>query len=123
MNESESIRKLKGVGEKTETLFHKVGIFTVGDLLRYYPRDYDIFREPQAVGEIKDQEKAAVVGTITGSVEVKKVRNLTIVATTISDLTGKCKLTWYNMPFLRSTLKRGMTMVFRGKMTIKNHCH
>ena len=121
MNESESIRKLKGVGEKTEALFHKVGIFTVGDLLLYYPRDYDIFREPQVVGEIKDQEKAAVVGTITGSVEVKKVRNLTIVSTTISDLTGKCKLTWFNMPFLRSTLKRGMTMVFRGKMTIKNH--
>ena len=121
MNESESIRKLKGIGEKTEALFHKIGVYTIGDLLRYYPRDYDIFREPQVIGEIKDQEKAAVTGTITGSVEMKKVRNLTIVTTTISDLTGKCKLTWFNMPFLRNTLKRGMTMVFRGKMTVRNH--
>lgn len=121
MNESESIRKLKGIGEKTEALFHKIGVYTIGDLLRYYPRDYDVFREVQAVGEIKDQEKAAIMGTITGSVEVKKVRNLTIVSTTISDLTGKCKLTWFNMPFLRNTLKRGMTMVFRGKMIIKNN--
>ena len=121
MNESESIRKLKGIGEKTEALFHKIGVSTIGDLLRYYPRDYDVFREAQAVGEIKDQEKAAIMGTITGSVEVKKVRNLTIVSTTISDLTGKCKLTWFNMPFLRNTLKRGMTMVFRGRMIIKNN--
>lgn len=121
MNESESIRKLKGIGEKTEALFHKIGVYTIGDLLRYYPRDYDVFREVQAVGEIKDQEKAAIMGTITGSVEVKKVRNLTIVSTTISDLTGKCKLTWFNMPFLRNTLKRGMTMVFRGRMIIKNN--
>lgn len=120
MRETESIRTLKGVGEKTEKLFEKVGVRTVGDLLRYYPRDYDIFREPVAIGEIQDQEKAAVQGTITGSVEVKRVRNLTVVSTVISDLTGKCRLTWFNMPFLRNTLKRGMTMVFRGKMAVKN---
>ena len=44
MKEKESIRTLKGVGEKTEKLFQKVGISTVGQLLRYYPRDYDIYR-------------------------------------------------------------------------------
>lgn len=121
MNESESIRVLKGVGEKTETLFHKVGVYTVGDLLRYYPRDYDIFREPVSVGELKEQEKAAVSGTITGSVEVKRVKNLTIITTTISDLTGRCRLTWFNMPFLRNTLKRGMTLIFRGRMVMKGN--
>lgn len=121
MNESESIRVLKGVGEKTETLFHKVGVYTVGDLLHYYPRDYDIFREPVSVGELKEQEKAAVTGTITGSVEVKRVKNLTIITTTISDLTGRCRLTWFNMPFLRNTLKRGMTLIFRGRMVMKGN--
>lgn len=121
MNESESIRVLKGVGEKTEALFQKVGVSRIGDLLHYYPRDYDFFKEPVSIGEVKDQEKAAVTGTITGSVEVKKVRNLTVITTTISDLTGRCRLTWFNMPFLRNTLKRGMTFVFRGKVVIKNN--
>lgn len=120
MRETESIRVLKGIGEKTEKLFQKIEVRTVGDLLRYYPRDYDIFREPQAIGAVKDQEKAAVTGTITGSVEVKRIRNLTVISTVISDPTGRCKLTWFNMPFLRNTLKRGMTMVFRGKMAVKN---
>lgn len=119
MKETESIRALKGVGEKTQALFAKIGIFTIGDLLRYYPRDYDIYREPETIGQIKDQEKAAITAVITGNVEVKRVRNLTILTTTVSDLTGRCKLTWFNMPYLRNTLKRGMTFVFRGKMTEK----
>ncbi|MBS6196679.1 MAG: ATP-dependent DNA helicase RecG [Clostridiales bacterium] len=121
MRESESIRVLKGVGEKTEALFGKIGVTRVGDLLRYYPRDYDIFREAVSIGEVKDQEKAAVTATVTGSVEVKKVRNLTVVTTTVADLTGRCRLTWFNMPFLRNTMKRGMTFVFRGKVSMKNN--
>lgn len=121
MNESESIRSLKGIGEKTEALFHKIGVYTVGDLLCYYPRDYDIFKAPVSVGELREQEKAAVTGTITGNVEVKRVRNLTVITTTISDLTGRCRLTWFNMPFLRNTLKRGMTLVFRGRMVMKGN--
>lgn len=121
MKETESIRMLKGVGEKTEKLFQKVGVTQVGDLLRYYPRDYDIFREAMSIGELKDQEKGAVIGTITGNIDVKRVRNLTVISTVIGDVTGKCRLTWFNVPFLRNTLKRGMTMVFRGKMTIRNN--
>lgn len=123
MKESESIRKLKGVGEKTEALFQKIGIQTVGDLLRNYPRDYDLYQEPRMIAEIKDQEKAAVLGTVTEGVDIKKVRNLNIVTTKVSDASGKCKITWYNMPFLRNTIKRGMVFVFRGKMVWKgNQC-
>lgn len=119
MREQEPIRSIKGVGEKTENLFHKVGIYTVGDMLRYYPRDYDIYQEPVSIGEIEDQQKTAFAATITGNVDIKKVRNLTVVSTVAADLTGKCRLTWFNMPFLRNTLKRGMTFVFRGRMTVK----
>ena len=42
MIEQTSIKEIKGVGEKTQKLFEKVGIFTVGDLIRYYPRGYDV---------------------------------------------------------------------------------
>ena len=43
MRESERISVLKGVGEKTEQLFIKAGVHTIGDLLAYYPRTYDIY--------------------------------------------------------------------------------
>ena len=121
MNETSSIRNLKGIGEKTEKLFARVGVKTVGDLLAYYPRGYDVYREPVAIGQVKDQERAAVTGTVSGSVEVKRTRNLTVISTVISDLTGRCRLTWFNMPFLANTLKRGSTFVFRGKVVFKGN--
>lgn len=45
MIEQTSIKEIKGVGEKTQKLFEKVGIYTVGDLIRYYPRGYDVYEE------------------------------------------------------------------------------
>ena len=54
MNEQSEIRNLKGIGAKTEELFHKMGIFTIGDLLRYYPRGYDVYEEPVSVGELEE---------------------------------------------------------------------
>ena len=41
MEKQESIRNLKGIGEKTEKLFHILGIDTIQDLLDYYPREYE----------------------------------------------------------------------------------
>ena len=43
MDEDSSIREIKGIGEKTEALFQKLGVNTAGDLLRFYPRAYDIY--------------------------------------------------------------------------------
>lgn len=121
MKETESIRALKGVGEKTEKLFQKVGVSTVGQLLRYYPRDYDIYREPVTVAELQDQETGAVLGTLTASLDMKKVRNLTVISGTIADTTGRCRVTWFNQPYLRTQLRRGMIFVFRGKMSKKGN--
>ena len=119
MNEWDSVRTLKGVGEKTEALFQKVGISTIGDLIRNYPKDYEIFQEPVKIAQVKDQEKVSILATVTDTINMKKVRNLTIVTTKVSDETGSCKIVWYNMPFLRNTVKRGMVFVFRGKVTVK----
>ena len=54
MRESERISVLKGVGEKTEQLFIKAGVHTIGDLLAYYPRTYDIYEDPISIGEIQE---------------------------------------------------------------------
>ena len=59
MREQDSIRSIKGIGEKTEKLFTKLGIATVGDFLRYYPRDYDEYKEPVSVSEAEEGKKTA----------------------------------------------------------------
>ena len=48
---SRNLRTLKGVGEKTEKLLHKAGIADVEGLLRYYPRNYDIYEKPENIAD------------------------------------------------------------------------
>ena len=66
MRESEKISVLKGVGEKTEQLFFKAGVHTIGDLLAYYPRTYDIYEDPVSIGEIQEGKIVTVTGAIFG---------------------------------------------------------
>ena len=56
MEDSASILELKGIGEKSQKLFAKVNIRTLGDLLYYYPRDYEMFREPVPVSQARTGE-------------------------------------------------------------------
>lgn len=119
MNEWDSIRTLKGVGEKTEALFRKIGVLTIGDLLCNYPRDYEIYRETVSIAQANGEDKTAILAAVSETVNLAKVKNRTIVSTKVSDETGSCRITWYNMPFLRNTLKRGMLFVFYGKIAKK----
>lgn len=115
----QSIESLKGIGEKTGSLFRKLGITTVEELLHYYPRAYDAYEEPIPVGQIREGQILAVCGRLTKSASVSRVRNLQIITTAVKDLTGTLKLTWFNMPYLCSTLKVGERLVLRGKVVKK----
>ena len=72
MNEKSSIGKLKGIGEKTEKLFAKVGVRTTDDLLHYYPRDYDIYDSPIPISKITGPMKCAVKARVSQTLDVKK---------------------------------------------------
>ena len=42
-----SLREIKGVGEKTEQLFQKIGVYTLGDILLHFPRTYQEYPQPE----------------------------------------------------------------------------
>ena len=86
MNEQSEIRNLKGIGAKTEELFHKMGIFTIGDLLRYYPRGYDVYEEPVSVGELEEGKISTVKGVIYGRVQVGGGKRMQITTAYVKDL-------------------------------------
>ena len=52
MHLNDPITELKGIGEKTATLYHKLNIFTVDDLIKHYPRDYEEWRDIVKIGEL-----------------------------------------------------------------------
>ena len=62
--EQQNITAVKGIGEKTAKLFQKIGVETVEELLHYYPRAYDEFKEPQPIAELKEDTIAAVSGIL-----------------------------------------------------------
>ena len=113
------ISSLKGIGTKTAKLYAKIGVETVEDLLTYYPRNYDIFKEPVKIGMVSEGI-AAVEGMVIRTPEKKESGNLQIVTTMIRDESGVLVLTWYNMPFLVKTLLPGSRYVFRGRIRKKN---
>ena len=119
MNNRQSIETLKGIGEKTAKLFEKVGVKTVDDLLHYYPRGYDAYKEPCAIGELKEDEIGAVDGYLKSGDTSRHFGGLSIVPAAISDMTGKLKLVWYHMPYLKNTLKPDSHYIFRGKVVKK----
>lgn len=121
MEKQESIRNLKGIGEKTEKLFHILGIDTIQDLLDYYPREYEQYRIPVSVSMVQAGKKIAVLGKITQSISLRNTGRLTLVTATLKEAGRELQLTWYNMAFLKKTLVFGGTYIFRGVVSEKKN--
>lgn len=119
MDERSGIREIKGIGEKAEKIFQKAGIRTIGDLLHYYPRGYEVYEAPVSVGEVEEGHTMTVSGAIYGRVQVAGSPKMQITTLYVKDLTGTLKVIWYRMPFLRNTLARGGVITLRGRIVRK----
>lgn len=116
------ITDIKGIGQKTEQLFAKMGVYTAGDILLHFPRTYTLYPKAQPIDEITSftEEKHAVAAQITASPIVKSTRSMQITLLTIGGTGHKMELIWYRMPYIKNTLKTGQYFVFYGKVIVKN---
>lgn len=119
MNDKTPLRELKGVGEKTEKLFQKIGITTAEELLRYYPRTYDIYEEPVEIASAEENKTVSIRATIATGIYINQIRNLQVLTTTVADASGRLPVAWFNAPYLRGTLKKGSVFILRGKIIRK----
>lgn len=119
MLNQEPISSLKGIGDKTAALFEKLGVYTVADLLAYYPRAYDAFEEPVAIGQLKENSVMAVQSALVKHADLLRFNHMQVVSLQIKDLTGSLQVSWYNMPYMRANLKPGEMYVFRGRVVRK----
>lgn len=113
---TDSVRSIKGVGEKAQQCFEKIKIESVGDLLEHYPRGYDEFKEVVPIDHIREGETVAVEGSLLARPQMKQRGNRKILTVTIQDGSGSILVTWFNMPFLRNQLKMGTRYLLRGKV-------
>lgn len=115
----DSLRTLKGVGEKTEKLFFKLGVYDTDDLLHYYPRNYDAFEAPVDIADLEEGTVKAVSAAVCSGVYVTSAKGRQIITATVCDSSGKLPVIWFNMPYLRTVLKKGSQFVFRGRVVRK----
>lgn len=117
------ITEIKGVGEKTKESFQKLGVYTVGDMLLKFPRNYLLYPEIVDINDVSsfEQDKIyAIHAKITQSAIVKKTSRLPVTILDIGNVGHKIELVWFRMPYLKTTLQLGKHFVFYGKVIIKN---
>lgn len=116
MKENEKISTLKGIGEKTENAFHKLGVYTVGDLIRCFPHGYELYEPPVPISEVEENHIMTVTGAIYGKISVGGGPKLQITTLHVKDLTGTLKVIWFRMPFLKNMLVRENVITLRGRI-------
>ncbi|MCQ2470819.1 MAG: ATP-dependent DNA helicase RecG [Clostridia bacterium] len=117
INEDSNIQYLKGVGEKRAEALAKLGIFTVGDLLRYYPRTYRNLSKIKNISDTVLDEECCVKAIVDKKpVGAKNRKGLTLFKTRVTDGTGVLNITIFNNKFAAQSLNEGEEYIFYGKI-------
>ena len=111
------IRFLKGVGEKRAQMLNRLGIDTIGALLRYYPRAYEDFSKITPIFDCNVGERVCVKARLVTDVIEHYIRkNMTLYKFTVTDGTANMSVTIFNNKFLAGRLHRGSEYLFLGKI-------
>lgn len=116
MNKDTSIDTLKGVGEKTAVLYHKVGIYSYGDLMYYYPRDYMSYDEPVIADDRFLGSFCFVKVKLDKQPLLRRAGKMAVVTVEASSGGKSLRCVWFHMPYLTRSLKRGMDYIFGGTL-------
>ena len=113
-----SISALSGVGKKTAELFSRLNIFTVGDLLQFYPRTYDDRTKKIVLKDSLKFSKVHTIAKVTGH-EWFGYGNMKTLKIIITDGTASAELVAFNRPFLEKTLPQGAIIAVTGRFEAK----
>ena len=111
-----SVKKLKGVGEKTEEYLEKLGIKTIGDIIKHYPVKYIEYKAPVEICKIEDEE-VVIKASLIKPLSTVGTGNKKISSGKLTDYKDVIDVKWYNSPYLRSTLKPGENYIFAGRLS------
>ncbi len=113
---STNIQYLKGVGEKRAQLYGKLGIFTIGDLLGYYPRDYIDFSHPFPIAHAPFDRPCAIRAKVSAKSPEQRIRRgLSLFKVLVTDGQSDMLITFFNAKYTVSSLKEEQVYLFYGK--------
>lgn len=112
-----NVQYIKGIGEARSKLLHKLGIYTIEDIITYFPRGYEDRSKLKKINELVDGEACAFEGIIASKVTEHRFRKgLTMYKVLIKDGTGAITATWFNQHYIGKILRIGESFIFFGKI-------
>lgn len=112
-----NLQYLKGVGPARVEILNKLGLYTVEDIINYFPRDYEDRGKYKNICELVDGETATFNAFIASNVTENRIRrNMSIFKVVAKDETGSIILTWFNQPYIKKQIKVGEEYTFYGKV-------
>ena len=112
-----SVKKLKGVGEKTEEYLERLRIKTIGDIIKHYPVKYIEYKAPVEISKIGNEELVVIKAALIKPLSTVSTGNKKISSGKLTDYKDVIDVKWYNSPYLRLTLKPGENYIFTGKLS------
>ena len=98
-------------------ILNKLGLFTLNDIINYFPREHEDRGRYKNIYELQDGETAAIRVVIASNVSETRVRrNMAIYKVIAKDETGNIILTWFNQPYIKKQLRVGGEYSFYGKV-------
>ena len=113
---SSRVQFLRGVGPARAALFERLGLITLEDLLRHYPRAYLDARRFVRIAELKPGELVTVEGRVKHAAALRTRGGRTDFVATLEDGSGTLACYFFGQPFLARTIRRGARVVVSGEL-------
>ncbi|MEG1858514.1 MAG: ATP-dependent DNA helicase RecG, partial [Pseudoflavonifractor sp.] len=113
------VRVLPGIGEARAKSLDRLGLSTVGDLLAYFPRDYEDRTKTAAIGAAVPEEPVCISALVAEAPRTSYVRKgLELTKVKVVDGSAAMTVTFFNQSYVRDALTLGESYVFYGKMEV-----
>lgn len=117
---NDSVRQLKKVGPKTEELYNKLGVYTVSDLLNYFPKDYFIYEEPVSRHLMEEGRIVALEGVIISQPILRKTGRGDVIVANMNANEELVELLWFRAPYIRAVVKKNQKFIMYGKLSVRS---
>ncbi len=110
------VESLSGIALRRKAQLNRMGIYSLYDLITYFPRDYEDWSNISSVEELVDKEEASFIAYVRQKPTLQRKGKLSILRVTLADESGVIKGIWFNQPYLLQKLTPGERYFFRGKI-------
>lgn len=119
---NKDVQYVKGIGPKRAYKLNKLGIFTLKDLIYYFPRQFEDRNNLKKIAQLDNDEKATIKAVITGIETSSPKKGMTLTKVCVKDETSSAKLVFFNQPHIKNAFRVGdMVLVFgKVKKSYKN---